>query len=82
MTTRMGRHLAMPLPVDLKQIKDAVRELRVSCPQSALADLVEEKIRALESGELSAGNEPRDFPFLWQRSATTADVFKKPSRMI
>lgn len=35
-------------PLDLKQIRDAVCELRASSPKSALADLVEEKIRALE----------------------------------
>lgn len=35
--------------VDLKQIKDAVSELRSSHPRSVLADLVEERIRSLES---------------------------------
>lgn len=44
-----GRHRAIISPVDLKQIKDAVSELRTSHPRSILADLVEEKIRALES---------------------------------
>ncbi|MBF9196983.1 hypothetical protein [Microvirga terrestris] len=39
----------MPSPSDLKQIKDAVRDLRASSPGSALADLVEKKIRAIES---------------------------------
>jgi len=37
---------AMYSSSDLKQLKDAVRELRASSPGSALADLVEEKIRA------------------------------------
>src|SRR5689334_16556294 len=36
-------------PFDLKQIKDAVSQLRAASPKSALADLVEEKIRALEN---------------------------------
>ena len=40
---------AMPSPSDLNQIKEAVRELRASSPRSALADLVDEKIRAMES---------------------------------
>jgi hypothetical protein len=40
---------AMLSPSDLKQIKDAVRDLRTASPKSALADLVEEKIRAIES---------------------------------
>jgi hypothetical protein len=40
---------AMPSPVDLNQIKEAVRELRASSPGSILADLVEEKIRTMES---------------------------------
>ena len=39
----------LPSPSDLRQIKEAVRELRASSPRSALADLVEEKIRAMES---------------------------------
>ena len=37
-------------PSDLEQIKDAVRDLRTTSPTSALADLVEDKIRALEKG--------------------------------
>ncbi|MBF9235293.1 hypothetical protein [Microvirga alba] len=36
-------------PSDLTQIKLAARELRSSNPQSILADLVEEKIRAIEN---------------------------------
>ena len=40
---------ALPSPSDLKQIKEAVRELRASSPRSVLADLVDEKIRAMES---------------------------------
>ncbi|MBD2745363.1 hypothetical protein IC232_01530 [Microvirga sp. BT688] len=36
-------------PFDLSQIKEAVRELRALSPRSALADLVEEKIRTMES---------------------------------
>ncbi len=36
--------------MDLKQIKDAVSELRAASPKSVLADLVEEKIRAIEKG--------------------------------
>jgi hypothetical protein len=40
---------ATPSPFDLNQIKEAVRELRASSPGSALADLVEEKIRTMES---------------------------------
>jgi hypothetical protein len=35
-------------PLDLKQIQDAVSELRASCPNSVLVDLVEEKIRVVE----------------------------------
>ena len=35
-------------PLDLKQIREAVNEVRAASPRSALADLVEEKIRALE----------------------------------
>ena len=40
---------ALPTLSDLKQIKEAVRDLRASNPRSALADLVEEKIRMVES---------------------------------
>lgn len=36
---------------DLKQIKEAVRELRAASPRSVLADLVEEKIRAMENDD-------------------------------
>lgn len=36
-------------PFDLKQIRDAVSQLRAASPKSVLADLVEEKIRALEN---------------------------------
>ena len=39
---------ALLSPSDLKQIREAVRDLRATSPRSALADLVEEKIRALE----------------------------------
>ncbi|WP_160195380.1 hypothetical protein [Microvirga sp. BSC39] len=39
----------MPSSSDLKQIKEALRELRTSSPRSVLADLVDEKIRAIES---------------------------------
>jgi predicted dinucleotide-utilizing enzyme len=35
--------------LDLNQVRDAVREVRASHPSSILADLVEEKICALES---------------------------------
>jgi transcription initiation factor IIE alpha subunit len=38
-------------PLDLKQLRDALREVRTSHANSALADLVEEKIRALETGQ-------------------------------
>lgn len=41
---------AMLTPSDLKQIKDAVRDLRTASPRSALADLVEAKIWAIENG--------------------------------
>ncbi len=37
-------------PWDLEQIRHAVGALRASCPGSALADLVEEKIRVIERG--------------------------------
>jgi hypothetical protein len=43
-------------PLDLKQIKEAVRALRAANPRSALADLVEEKIRVIE----------RDDPECWR----------------
>jgi hypothetical protein len=39
--------------LDLKQIRDAVSELRAASPKSVLADLVEEKIRALEDDDPS-----------------------------
>lgn len=39
--------------MDLTQIKNAARELRISNPRSVLADLVEEKLRAIESGRES-----------------------------
>ncbi|MBD2745886.1 hypothetical protein IC232_04155 [Microvirga sp. BT688] len=39
----------MVSPLDLSQVRDAVREVRACHPGSILADLVEEKIRALES---------------------------------
>jgi hypothetical protein len=38
-------------PLDLKQLRDALREVRTSHPNSALVDLVEEKIRAFETGQ-------------------------------
>lgn len=38
-------------PLDLKQIREAVSELRATSPKSVLADLVEEKIRALEDDD-------------------------------
>ncbi|MBB3017466.1 hypothetical protein FHR70_000506 [Microvirga lupini] len=38
----------IPSPSDLRQIKEAVRELRAASPRSVLADLVEDKIRAIE----------------------------------
>ena len=41
---------AMDSPPDLQQVKDALSLLRVSSPQSVLADLVEEKIRTMENG--------------------------------
>ncbi len=44
------RRDAMASPWDLEQIRDAVGALRASCPGSALADLVEEKIRVIERG--------------------------------
>ncbi|MFL5131491.1 hypothetical protein [Microvirga tunisiensis] len=37
--------------MDLKQIREAVSELRATSPKSVLADLVEEKIRALEDDD-------------------------------
>ncbi|QRM29468.1 hypothetical protein [Microvirga sp. VF16] len=37
--------------LDLKQIRDAVSELRAASPKSVLADLVEEKIRVLEDDD-------------------------------
>jgi hypothetical protein len=37
-------------PLDLQQVKDAVRELRASSPGSVLADLVDEKVHAIENG--------------------------------
>lgn len=43
-----GSQRATISPLDLEQIKNAVSELRNSHPKSILADLVEEKIRALE----------------------------------
>ncbi|MCB5174933.1 hypothetical protein [Microvirga lenta] len=45
-------------PLDLKQIKDAVSELRAAEPESVLAALVEEKVRAMEGGS----PEPSGFP--------------------
>ena len=42
-------HGVMVSPLDLNQVRDAVREVRASHPSSILADLVEEKIRALDS---------------------------------
>jgi hypothetical protein len=35
-------------PLDLREIKEAVRALRAASPRSVLADLVEEKIRIIE----------------------------------
>ena len=45
------RQGAMVSSWDLEQIKDAVGALRAACPGSALADLVEEKIRLIERGD-------------------------------
>ena len=35
-------------PFDLKQVKDAVGELRATHPRSVLVDLVEQKLREIE----------------------------------
>jgi len=43
---------AMVSPSDLRQIRDAVSELRASDPRSVLADLVEEKLRRIENDGL------------------------------
>jgi hypothetical protein len=43
-------------PLDLKQLRDALREVRTSHPTSALADLVVEKIRAFETGQHEVQN--------------------------
>ncbi len=45
-----GRMRAASSVLDLQQIKEAVNELRASNPQSALADLVDEKIREIDNG--------------------------------
>ena len=46
-----GEHeKALLSPVDMEQIKEAVSALRAASPRSVLADLVEEKIRAMENG--------------------------------
>jgi hypothetical protein len=44
-----GQRRAMLSALDLKQVRQAVSELRAASPKSVLADLVEEKIRALEN---------------------------------
>ncbi len=44
-----GAQRATISPLDLEQIRAAVSELRRSHPRSILADLVEEKMQALES---------------------------------
>jgi hypothetical protein len=44
-----GQRSATLSPLDLKHIREAVGELRAASPNSILADLVEEKIRALEA---------------------------------
>ncbi|MCB8819314.1 hypothetical protein [Microvirga rosea] len=49
-------------PVDLKQIKDAVVMLRASHAKSILADLVEEKIRALENDSAMPRSGPVSTP--------------------
>ncbi|EIM29343.1 hypothetical protein [Microvirga lotononidis] len=49
-------------PFDLKQIRDAVSQLRAASPKSALADLVEEKIRALENEDPTYTLEERHSP--------------------
>jgi hypothetical protein len=46
-----GQRSATLSPLDLKQIREAVSELRATSPKSVLADLVEEKIRALEDDD-------------------------------
>jgi hypothetical protein len=45
-----GRMRAAPSALDLQQIKEAVNELRASNPESALADLVDERIREIDNG--------------------------------
>lgn len=52
MTLEQGPRISqrvMVSPLDLNQVRDAVREVRATHPSSVLADIVEEKIRALES---------------------------------
>jgi hypothetical protein len=44
-----GQRRATLSALDLKQVRQAVSELRAASPKSVLADLVEEKIRALEN---------------------------------
>ena len=51
-----GSAEARQSPLDLKQIREAVSEVRAATPRSVLADLVEDKIRALAS-------EDQDLPF-------------------
>lgn len=46
-----GQRRATLSPLDLKQIREAVSEVRAASPGSVLADLVEEKIRALEDAD-------------------------------
>lgn len=46
-----GQGRATLSPLDLKQIREAVNEVRTASPRSILADLVEEKIRALEDAD-------------------------------
>jgi hypothetical protein len=60
----MGQKRALVSHLDLEQIKDAVSELRASSPRSVLADLVEEKIRKIESGYPAPRQE---LPLAWNR---------------
>jgi hypothetical protein len=69
-------------PFDLKQVRDAVRDLRASQPRSVLADLVEEKLRSIEDlhtvSRFDFAPAQRRAIFGWERSRAQMAMISMP----
>ena len=73
---------ALFTPFDLKQVRDAVRDLRASHPRSVLADLVEEKLRSIEDhhamSRFDFAPAQRRAIFGWEKSRVQAALISMP----